>query len=269
MFFAGNWLSDQPEKRRAEIFFLAYSPVWMVLMAVMVFTGWDKTFTNTQLLIHSLIVALPLLLVPAAIEIKGASKSNIKRSWLNSYWLKANLFIGIFGFFGNYFGSYYFFDVLGMVYNYPNATTNLDSALLNQREQPVPVIMYLYTHAYFMTYHTTANLVLRKINVIDKRLFFLPIAFLVGYVWAWIETKAMANPLMASSFYYKNMPAMLAYGSAIYACYFIVSFPIFFLIDERKNHKWSLQTVCMSALAASMMVFYLLDIAAHIVKALY
>ena len=32
------------------------------------------------------------------------------------YWFKANLYIAIFNFAGNYFGSEYFFDVLGMVY---------------------------------------------------------------------------------------------------------------------------------------------------------
>ncbi|MGH8646606.1 MAG: hypothetical protein ACREX4_19970 [Gammaproteobacteria bacterium] len=67
------------------------------------------------------------------------------KRWHESYWFKANLYLFVFGFFGNYFGSEYFFDVLGMVYVYPSATTTLDSALLGSGGQKVPLIMYFYT----------------------------------------------------------------------------------------------------------------------------
>src|SRR5690606_9319958 len=138
-----------------------------------------------------------------------------------------------------YFGSEYFFDVLGMVYHFPNATTTLDAALLGQGEQTVPVIMYLYTQAYFITYHVSAVVVLRRLmnsSLPMKTLLFLPLVFVVGYLWAWMETKAMANPMMQTSFYYEKMDIMLAYGSAIYATYFIASFPIFYYLNEKT--KW-------------------------------
>lgn len=261
-----RWFAEDKNKARAEKFFLIYSPIWMLSMAVMMLTGWDKQFGDTALLLHGVSVALPLLVVPWLLWGRTSDAP-----FYQSYWFKANLYMLVFGFFGNYFGSEYFFDVLGMVYVYPNATTVLDSSLLGSGEQSVPFIMYLYTHAYFMTYHTSAIVVLRRIltsGVARAVWLFLPLVFLIGYVWAWIETKAMANPLMATSFYYENMQAMLAYGSVIYALYFVASFPIFYFIDEKPGKSWSLTQVMAAGLSASMIVFYLLDVSAHWVGSL-
>ena len=94
-------------------------------------------------------------------------------------------------------------------------------------------------------------------------LVFLFFVFVIGYSWAWMETKAMANPLMADLFYYEKMDLMLKYGSMIYATYFIASFPIYYFIDEDKNKPWSLWQVASGALAASTLTFFMLDFAVH------
>jgi cycloeucalenol cycloisomerase len=120
-----NWFSSNSDKAWVEKFFLIYSPVWMASMAVMMLTRWDKTWGDSALLAHAIATALPVLLIPALLASRYTDKP-----WYDSYWLKANLYLAVFGFFGNYFGSEYFFDVLGMVYVYPNATTSLDAALL-------------------------------------------------------------------------------------------------------------------------------------------
>ena len=270
-----RWLSNNPDKAWAERFFLIYSPIWMLSMAAMMLTGWDKSWGDTALLLHGASIALPLFVVPLALSwfrSKRATNTPFVDGFINnainSYWFKANLYIFIFGFFGNYVGSEYFFDVLGMVYNYPNASTSLDATLVGHSNQPVPVIMYFYTHAYFMTYHTTAIILLRRImnsGLPLTGLLFMPLTFVIGYFWAWAETKAMANPLMATSFYYENMDAMLAYGSIIYATYFIGSFPIFYFIDEKTTVRWDILKVITAGLSASMIVFYLLEICTHLI----
>jgi cycloeucalenol cycloisomerase len=135
----------------------------------------------------------------------------------------------------------------------------------------VPLIMYFYTHVYFMTYHATANIALRRLKNTGLRpmwLLFPVFVFAIGYAWAWAETKAMANPLMAASFYYEKMGLMLKYGSAIYAAYFIASFPIWYFLDETREKSWSLLQATAGALSASMLTFYLLDFAARWVGAL-
>jgi cycloeucalenol cycloisomerase len=63
---------------------------------------------------------------------------------------------------GNDFISEYFFDVLGMIYNYPNLEINLDSPLVGSGEQSVPLIMYPMTMATYMTYHTTSIIAMRR-----------------------------------------------------------------------------------------------------------
>jgi len=258
--------SSNPDKAWVEKFFLLYTPVWMASMGVMVLTGADKSLGNGLLLAHAFATALPILLIPMLI-----ARRYTDVVWWDSYWFKANVYLFIFGFFGNYFGSEYFFDVLGMVYIYPNATTNLDSAIVGHGDQKVPLIMYCYTHAYFMTYHATANIALRKLRQLKLPamwLLFPLFVFLIGYAWAWMETKAMANPLMAGSFYYEKMDLMLLYGSAIYAIYFIVSFPLYYFIDETRDRRWTLRGTCAAALSASMLTLYLLDFAAHAVGSL-
>lgn len=251
-----TWFSANQSKAWGEKFFLIYSPVWMALMGITMATGIQKSFGDLGFLLHSMLVALPLIVIPLLIRNEAA----LGRKWYQTYWFKANVYIGVFNFFGNYFGSEYFFDTLGMVYNYPAIQWNLDSALLGTGEQKVPLIMYFLTQAYFMTYHTTAVVVLRKIRNIPLLAWSFPIMiFVIGYFWAWMETRAMANPMIAEAFYYKDMARMLAYGSIAYACYFVSSFPIFYYLDEKPEDNWDLLRTTFAGLSASMLTFYLLD----------
>lgn len=254
---AARWFSANPGKAWSEKWFLLYSPVWMAAMAALMLTGLDEHMGDIGYTVWGLLIAAPLVVVPALY-----SPENAGRRWYETFWCKANLYMALFGFFGNYFGSEYFFDVLGMVYHYPTISWTLDAELLGSGRQSVPIVMYLLTHAYFMTYHTSAVVVLRRIRsagLPGMALLFPVCLFAVGYGWAWLETRAMANPLIAENFYYENMGAMLAYGSMFYALYFVVSFPIYYFLDEDPARTWDVKTTVFAALGASMIVFYLLD----------
>lgn len=252
-----RWFAANPGKAWSEKWFLLYSPVWMAAMAAMMLGGVDEHFGDLGFVLWGLLMAVPFVAVPAML-----SPENAGRRWYQTFWFKANLYMAIFGFFGNYFGSEYFFDVLGMVYDYPTISWHLDAALVGHGAQSVPVVMYLLTHAYFMTYHNSAVVVLRRIRTagVPGMVLLFPLSiFVVGYFWAWMETRAMANPLIAENFYYQNMGAMLAYGSIFYALYFVGSFPIYYFLDEDADRPWDLRTTVFAALGASMIVFYLLD----------
>jgi cycloeucalenol cycloisomerase len=122
-----------------------------------------------------------------------------------------------------------------------------------------------------MTYHATSNIalrVLRQLRLPVMWLLFPVFVFVIGYFWAWMETKAMANPMMATSFYYVKMERMLKYGSAIYATFFVASFPIYYFLDETKEKRWTLLQAAAGALSASMLTFYMLDFAARYVGTL-
>jgi cycloeucalenol cycloisomerase len=256
-----RWFSENPGKAWAEKWFLAYSPIWMSIMGIVMLSGVDEHLNDIGYILLGLMIASPLVVVPAL-----KSPENPHTIWYQSYWFKANVYIFSFSLFGNYIGSEYFFDVLGMVYQYPSITWNLDSALVGTGEQRVPILMYLLTQAYFITYHASACVVLRRIKTsrLPAMMILFPVmVFIIGYFWAWMETKAMANPLIAESFYYEKMDLMLAYGSAIYAIYFIASFPIYYFIDEQKAKPWSLLTTISASCTASMLTLYGLDITAH------
>lgn len=260
---APRWFSENPSKAWGEKFFLAYSPLWMSFIGLVMGLGVTKRIGEWGFLAIGIAVALPLVAVPALIR----DERPIGRAWYRTYWFKANLYIGIFNFAANYFGTEYFFDVLGMVYDFPMIELNLDATLVGSGEQRVPILMYLLTQAYFMTYHTSAVVVLRRIR--SSRLpigaLLWPLLLLaVAYFWAWMETRAMANPWIDSLFYYEDMERMLAYGSLFYALYFIASFPIFYELDEAREANWSLTLTAAAALSASMLMMFLLDFAAAI-----
>ncbi len=129
------------------------------------------------------------------------------------------------------------------------------------------MILYLLTQAYFLTYHTTAVIVLRRIRTSRLPIgpFLWPVLLLiVAYFWAWMETKAMANPFIESQFYYKDMERMLSYGSFFYSLYFVASFPIFYQLDEGREECWTLPFTVAAACTASMILLFLLDFAAAI-----
>ena len=88
---------------------------------------------------------------------------------------------------------------------------------------------------------------------------FLLCVIVVGYAWAWIETRAMANPLMTQTFWYRDMEAMLAWGSLAYATYFLASFPIFYFLDEDRENPWSLAVTASAGMSASLLTFYCLE----------
>jgi cycloeucalenol cycloisomerase len=127
--------------------------------------------------------------------------------------------------------------------------------------------MYLLTQAYFMTYHTTAVVLLRRLRTSRLPmggLVWPALLLAVAYFWAWMETRAMANPWIESQFYYRDMERMLSHGSLFYSLYFVASFPIFYWLDEERDTDWSLRKTAAAALSASMIMLFLLDFAAKI-----
>ena len=133
-----------------------------------------------------------------------------------------------------------------MVYHYPNLNVNFDSALVGSGQQRVPVLMYLLTQATYMTYHTTAVVVMRRVlstRLPVKWLFFMILTLVLSYAWAWTETMSFANAELASHFRYLDREAMLKYGSIIFGLSFIISFPLFYLLDENPKRRWTIFTV--------------------------
>jgi cycloeucalenol cycloisomerase len=264
----GHWFSRNPSKAWGEKFFLAYSPFWMLGMGVMMKTGTSGRWGDLAQNLAILALAAPAVAVPALIR----DETGLGRRWYETYWFKFNLWIAIFATIGSYFGSEYFFDVLGMYYNYPTLHWRLDSKLLGSGQQTVPLIMYASAYYYFLTYHTCSVLVMRRARTsrLGASAAVWPLIVLVAaYFFAYMETYAMAGGSIAEQFGYKDLPRMLRWGSLVYACYFVVSFPMVYRLDEGENENWALPRVCLEALAAGMLVLFLLDLAARFVGTVY
>jgi cycloeucalenol cycloisomerase len=136
----------------------------------------------------------------------------------------------------------------------------------------VPLIMYGSAHYYFLTYHTCAVILMRRIRtsmVGSSAVAWSIVVLATAYGFAYLETFFMTGGSIAEQFTYKDLPRMLRWGSLFYACYFFVSFPMVYRLDEGEAENWPLRRVCVEALAAGMLVLFLLDLATRVVGRLY
>ena len=255
----GRWFSANPDKAWAEKFFLAYSPVWMAAFGFYQRSRLGDGLGDVGNFLITFAIFLPVWIGPALLY--DARAAGLR--WYETYWFKFNVFIFIFVWVGSYFLSEYFFDVMGMVYNFPHLQWTFDSALLGSGKQVVPVVMYLSAHYFFVTYHSTAIVVLRRVRT--SRFGGHPVAVVAAiaaaaWFWAWAEIRLTTDPSLSDQFRYEDMAWALRWGAVFYACYFIVSFPMLYRLDEDPAARWTVGRTAIEALACSMLVLTLLDL---------
>jgi cycloeucalenol cycloisomerase len=216
------WLppKNNAAKREFEIYSILYTIVWIgVFMMVIVWQLYEK-FTANSYLQLCVPLALPFLLQPILFPTKAEKTLPLPLR----YSFKANVWLAIFSFVGNYWYTHYFYSVLQARYTFPAHRLN-----------DVPIALYFATHFYFVTYHTFSNIILRRIETrylpgTARTVFFWAAVCVFSYFTAFMET------LTISSFpYYSFQDRYMAYtlGSAFYGLYFLVSFPVFYRIDEK------------------------------------
>jgi cycloeucalenol cycloisomerase len=251
---ATRWLSSNPEKAWAERWLLGYSAAWMLAVAVVIATGWIHTWGDRGYLLFSLVLGLAAIVGPWL----WPGRPDRHRPPWECWWLKLNAWVAVLVAFGTYFGTHYFFDLMGMRYGFP-VTWTLQAAGMGHSSQTVPVFMYPLTQAYFVTYFVAAPIVLRRLEgALGRGRVVRVLAVLaLAYGIAWMETFAMANEGLAAYFEYADRDKMLAFGSLGYATYFVVGLPLVRRIDE--GERWPLSRVLLEALAASMLILFLLD----------
>jgi len=259
----GRWLSPHPDRAEAERFFLLYSPVWIVVVALVQVSGVMQGWGDVAYLILGLAVGLPPILKP--ILFPGPAASALP--WYRRHGVRLNIWIGIFVFIGTYVLTHYFFDVLGMHYRFPVEWT-LQARGVGHSTQTVPLFLYPLTQAYFITYHVVMVVALRRLEGVVPthwsarvRKLALGVAVLaLAYVVAFAETAAMANPMLESWFWYEDRGAMLVRGSLFYASYFIVSMPLVRRLDATvPSQRRPVAAITLEALGAGMLVLLLLD----------
>eukprot|EP00468_Gymnochlora_sp_CCMP2014_P014603 CAMPEP_0167767910 /NCGR_PEP_ID=MMETSP0110_2-20121227/16336_1 /TAXON_ID=629695 /ORGANISM="Gymnochlora sp., Strain CCMP2014" /LENGTH=314 /DNA_ID=CAMNT_0007656449 /DNA_START=159 /DNA_END=1103 /DNA_ORIENTATION=- len=255
---ARRWLPDKSlnsYKRNWEKFCLSYGVVWITCFGVIIGGEMYAWFDREHYMVVCVGLASPLLLQPILFpSITGESEVPL----LQRYSLKANVWIAIFSFIGNYWYTHYFYNVLEAHYTMPSWDLN-----------GVPIPMFFATHFYFCFYHVLANLALRKsLTTFAPGLFrtivLCALVFVMSYVTAFMESLTISG---FPCYGFKDRFYAYTLGSAFYGIYFLVSFPMFLRIDEEnvynstseKSKKMSLFTVIVEALASGMAVLILLD----------
>jgi cycloeucalenol cycloisomerase len=241
-------------KYQFEVWALGYTCVWIGIFAVVVFTKVYEQFTANIYMGFLVTVATPYLLQPFVWPLPA--EKNLP--FYMRYSFKANLWIACFSFIGNYWYTHYFYSVLRAFYDFPSHRLN-----------NVPICLYFATHFYFVTYHTFSNLILRQIETRYSASFWRSAMFWTAvltfsYFTAFMET------LTISSFehygFYVARSKIYTLGSAFYGIYFIVSYPMFYRIDEKVNRKLgvalhSVYQVVVEVMGTGMLVLLLLDFA--------
>jgi cycloeucalenol cycloisomerase len=256
--FKGSWLpleksqgaiSSNLAKRQFEIFSLQYTGVWIAQFGLVVALKLYETFTADGYMALCVTLAAPFLLQPIFMPMEAEKNMPLQ----NRYSFKANVWIAIFSFIGNYWYTHYFYTVLKAKYTMPSWRLN-----------DVPIPLYFATHFYFVTYHTFSNLILRKIETsfaptLRRSIFFWGSVACFAYFTAFMETLTISS---YPCYYFENQFDAFTVGSAFYGIYFLVSFPVFYRLDEKvgpNSPPHTLYQTVFEALGAGMAVLCLLD----------
>ena len=245
-----RWFADaatHPTVHATERWFLQYGVVWILSFGVVVLFELYATWNATALLLFMFSLALPMYLQPFLFP---TLTSDHKTPALERFSLRANVWMGIFGFVGNYWYTHYFYSVLHAHYTMPSYDLN-----------GVPIPMFFATHFYFCFYHAIGNCVIRRIVTgftpsIQKNMFLGLAVLCMSYTTAFMETLTIAG---YKCYEFDNFHHAATVGSLFYAIYFIVSFPMFYYFSNQTPDSTSWFGCIVQSLATSMCVLCMLD----------
>jgi cycloeucalenol cycloisomerase len=198
---------------RTERLLVAYSPVWIGVMAYVMFSGIFKQWGDATHLVFGLALALPVWLI-------AIGDAHAKRFVA---------LITLYSFIQCYFGSKLFFESFGMQYHFhvtPKWTWN-----------GTPAFLYFVTVAYFSTYYVALVLCWRfiekRVPSVAGRLVFRA---LLSYAIAFAETATMTHKVLADYFTYRDNRWVMLYGSICYGTIFFITLPQFYKV--KADDKW-------------------------------
>ena len=259
-----SWFGSNKDKTATEVLFLSLAVCWISYFAVIVSTGIYHQFRRWEYLYVCGPMALVYVVVPYAMAMEA------EKPFLERYYVKANAWIAILSYVGNFYWTHHFYNLLGAKYTF-------DAHRLND----VPISMFLATHAYFCFYHSLTNVCIRRmrrtatfVRSTESQQLLLNSVFIgaLAYVTAFMETKTIEG---FQYWEFENRDRALVVGSVVYMLYFVVSFPMFLRVDEsgattsnrrvtrsasKQKSGWSMSRVLWDSLGSCMLVTILLDI---------
>lgn len=230
----------------------------LLLLAGLLGTPLHEYCDRDSYLLLSIVFCAPGILIPLFFP----CKADRYRPFCNRFWVKAAVWIAIFSFYGNYFWTHYFYQLLGARYLF-------DAYRFND----VPVVCFICTFFYFTFYFSFVNVILR---LVARNITVLP--YYMGRIvwWATIAALAYGTAIFEAVsiqhfplYTYTEKNSFLFIGSVVYGLYFVVGFPMFFSIDENPYSRSTneprrplatLWEVAVNAFAATAIVTLLLDL---------
>jgi cycloeucalenol cycloisomerase len=235
-------------RRWLERIFLLYTPLWTAACALVMWSGAFKRWDDRGHMLFGVFAALPLWLAALACPAERGLPLRAR------YTVKASVFIALFSFLQNYFGSPLFFRCFGMEYHFHVTWLGNGS----------PWFLSFLTVAYFSTYFAFMQIGLRHVDaaLLPLRGSRLRIALralcclALGYSMAFAETLTMANQWLRGYFAYADKTQMLVYGSLCYGTLLSIALPLYAGIGARDDSPevTPLSTVVWQALGGNMLV---------------
>ena len=141
----GRYLPDpqrQPSKLAFELFVSAYTPVWMFLFGIIVVFQLYEDFDAWSYLKVCGGLSLPFLLQPIVLPSAGFHSPDANRPLLERYSFKANVWIAVYSFIGNYWYTHCKYKEV----KYNNSTVYTAVYPVEQ------CIHFLYLHIYLLAH---------------------------------------------------------------------------------------------------------------------
>ncbi len=205
------------DKRRIAIAYLVYMPVWIGIIAYLMFTHRFAAWGDVGHLALGVGCALPVIALPLLVASGRHAQQVI-------------VFLVAMAVLQNHFGSWFFFHSLGMQYHFP----------VTWIANRVPIFLHPLTVAYFSTYYTLMGLGLaafdRRWPDARKGLRWLVIGAL-SYAMAFGETFFMDVEILKQYFSYADRGRALWFGSVAYGTLFAWSFPIYYGLDDKTEWR--------------------------------
>jgi len=193
-----------------------WSVIWITFFCAVVIFELYEAWGDVGYMCCGLILTLPNTILPNLFP----AEADKKIKWYERFVTKANIWIALMNFAGNYFWTHYFFVCLGATYTFP-VTWKLNG---------VPIALFLITQSYFTTYYVTSNILLRRIKAHTKgtSYFIYTAIFVVLLSWffAFMETWTIES---VPYYTFLDRGTMYKVGLTFYALYFVTSFPMFFM----------------------------------------
>lgn len=236
-----SYLSSNPAKAAVERVFLGYTAVWGAVLGVVMLGGFAVHWRDWQLMLLGVSIFSGLVFA----VLRFASPEELEKPWYRRTGIAILTHLTLYSFLMNYFGTRYFYELLGAHYGFQTSWNVND----------VPFFLYLVTVAYFATYYALMTIGFRLLRARlegRSRWLFRAAVVLLPCAIAFLESVLNANPTMKGLYCFDRPAFALWFGTILYGAWLGAVMP-FWVRQEEPGGDSGLRKALLTALAATML----------------